>query len=138
MAATKHVTRTFWREFTYCRKHDFRKIFVTMLFHDWNNSTNRMDSKIKLTHSLSGLLSQITIDSTLNRTVQHRTLSCFNGCLTAFNGCSHRLLNFFFAHVWSAKNVEHRCDIHANGTLEFDDFFNADFDISIHIGLEGS
>ena len=109
-----------------------------MLLHDWNDSTDWMNCEVKLTHTLSRLFSQVTVDSTLNRPVQHHALCRLDGYFTTFNRCFNRLLHFTFRHIWSAKNIEHRCNVDANRALKFDDFLNTDLDITVHIGLEGT
>ena len=107
-----------------------------MLFHDWNDSTDWMNCKVKLTHTLSGLLSQITVDSTLNRPIQHHALGRLDGSFTTFNRCFNSFLHFTFRHVWSTKDIEHRSNIDTNRALKFNDFLNINLDITVHIGLE--
>ena len=138
MSATEHVSWTFRRKFTDGSEHDLCEVLVTMLLHDWNNTTDRVNGEVKLTHSLCRLLSQMAVDSSLDWSVKHGILCSMNRSFASLYGCLNRLQHLVFRHIWSAKDIEHGCNIHTDGTLEFNNFFHAYLNIAVDIGLEGS
>ena len=97
-----------------------------------------MDGKFVFSHSNCTLFSQIGMNSALNRAIEHGLLRGFKRRGCACNGVIDGLLNLFFAHVRSPEYIEHRGDVHADITLEFNNLFDADFNIPIDIILEGA
>ncbi|CAI8402913.1 MAG: Uncharacterised protein [Candidatus Poseidoniaceae archaeon] len=138
MSATEHVSWTFRRKFTDGSKHDLCEVLVSMLLHYWDNATDRVNGEVKLTHSLRRLLSQLAMDSSLNWSVEHCILCNKNRGSASLYGCLNRLHNLVFRHIWSAKDIEHGCNIHTNGALEFNNFFHTYLNIAVDIGLEGT
>ena len=114
MSTTEHVPRSFRRKFPDGSKHDFCEVFVSVLLHDRNNTPNGVNCKIKLAHSLCRLLSQMAMNSTLNGSVEHRTLCCNNRGFTSLYGGLNCLLNLFFRHVWAAENIKHGRNINTD------------------------
>ena len=136
MSAPEHVNGPVWRQMRQRRHHDFCIVFVTLLFHHRNDTANRVDRKVVLTHMHGGQLTKITVNTALDGTVEHGVFSGHQtGFCSAF-GFLHRFLHFFSFHVRAAEHVKHGRDVHANGSLELHDVFYADLHVAVNIGLK--
>ena len=78
------------------------------------------------------------MDSSLNWSVEHCILCSKNRGFASLYGCLNRLQHLVFRHIWSAKDIEHGCNIHTDGTLEFNNFLHTYLNIAVDIGLKGS
>ena len=76
--------------------------------------------------------------SSLNWSIEHCTLCSKNRSFASLDGCFNRLQHLVFRHIWSTKDIQHGCNIHTNGTLEFYNFFHTYLNIAVDIRLEGT
>ena len=53
-------------------------------------------------------------------------------------GLQHRLVHLLAGHVWAGEHVEHGRDVNADVALKGHDFFHADFNVPVHVGLKGA
>ena len=74
----------------------------------------------------------------LDGTVEHGGAGGRKAGLRALCGLLHRLVHLVPGHVWAGEHVEHGCDVDADVALEGDDFFHADFNVPVHVGLKGA
>ena len=138
MATAKDVYGAIPRNMLPTGKNDFDEFPISLTLHQRNNATNRVYAKSMLSHSNCAFGPQISMNPTLNWSIQQGSFGCIDGDSGTSNCFSNGLLHLFFGHVRCSEYIEHGCNVHTDFSLKGDNLLNSDFNIAVNVILESA
>ena len=138
MSTTKHVHRALWRKLRHGGEHDARQIRVALLLHHRHDAADGVNAEPVSAHAAGAHAAQVGMEPALDGTVEHGGAGGRKAGLRALCGLQHRLVHLVAGHVWAGEHVEHGRDVNADVALKGHDFFHADFNVPVHVGLKGA
>ena len=117
---------------------DVDELGVPVLLHEGDDASHGVDVDVHSSHPPGAVLPEVGVDGTLGHTVDHHVALHVAGLLGPLEGDIDGFGSLLLGPVGLGEDVQDRSDVGAYRLLELDDLLVREFDLTVHVALEGS